>query len=218
MMAEPGNPWGRRRSFRAGAAVAGTLVLLTGCAAGQIAQTVRQTPAIEGVNANVGSIALRAVTVAAPKDQSWPKGGDAPLQLIIANAALEADTLTSVTTDAAQSVQIMTLTRAAGEGTASGSASGSASSGSTAPPSGSTPPGRAALPLLVPGRQSVSIGYRLTNPSIQLRGLTEQLFPAQSINVTFNFANAGTVTFPVSVHLTAPPSTRPTLDIAPTAE
>jgi copper(I)-binding protein len=62
----------------------------------------------------------------------------------------------------------------------------------------------------------VSIGFDPGNPQVVLTGLTENLFPAQTITVTFQFAKAGSVTTRVPVRLTSPPSSPPIISPTPT--
>jgi copper(I)-binding protein len=61
----------------------------------------------------------------------------------------------------------------------------------------------------------VSIGFDPGNPQVVLTGLTENLFPAQTITVTFQFAKAGSVTTNVPVRLTSPPSSPPIINATP---
>ena len=68
----------------------------------------------------------------------------------------------------------------------------------------------------IPGDESVSVGFDPGNPQVVLTGLTENLFPAQTITVTFQFAKAGSVTTRVPVSLTTPPSNPPTINASPT--
>ena len=74
----------------------------------------------------------------------------------------------------------------------------------------------AAQSIKVPGDESVSIGFDPGNPQVVLTGLTENLFPAQTITVTFQFAKAGSVTTKVPVRLTSPPSSPPIVNPTPT--
>jgi copper(I)-binding protein len=67
----------------------------------------------------------------------------------------------------------------------------------------------------VPGDESVSVGFDPGNPQVVLTGLTENLFPAQTISVTFQFAKAGSVTTNVPVRLTSPPSSPPVVNATP---
>lgn len=104
-----------RRSARTLAGVAGaaalTGLLLSGCGTGQISQTSRQVAAVNGANATVGSVDLRDVQVAYPTAPAGPdalyrQGGAAPLVATLVNTAPVADRLLSVTSPAAESVQI----------------------------------------------------------------------------------------------------------------
>lgn len=104
-----------RRSARtlAGVASAAALtgLLLSGCGTGQISQTSRQVAAVNGANATVGSVDLRDVQVAYPTAPAGPdalyrQGGAAPLVATLVNTAPVADRLLSVTSPAAESVQI----------------------------------------------------------------------------------------------------------------
>jgi len=219
---------GSRRVGGGVALAAGALLALGGCAAGQHAQTAEETPVVDGVAANAGPIALRAVTIAAPTDKSYAKGSDATLQLVIVNGSRTDDQLTGVTTPVAAEVRLFanavdaTATPLA---TPSGSPSttGSVKPSGTGSTNGSSPtPTASALPVLssinLPAGRAVSFGYTPDLPVIQLQDLTKQLFPAQAFPITFQFAKAGAVTFTVAVHLASGPATTPSIDIKRTAE
>jgi copper(I)-binding protein len=124
----------RRRAVIGVTAAIAALLTVTGCAAGQVAQTAEEVPVIDGYYATVGAIALRGVAVAAPAQTNWAKGSDAPLQLIIANSGTSDDTLTSISTSVASAVQIRDSGAAPCSGATPGSvfnsASGSTSAGS----------------------------------------------------------------------------------------
>ncbi|HEY3715624.1 MAG TPA: hypothetical protein VGL39_13955 [Jatrophihabitantaceae bacterium] len=92
---------GSRRIGIGVAAAAGALLVLGGCAAGQRAQTADETPVVDGVAANAGSIALRAVTVTAPAASGYAKGSNATLQLVIVNSSLSNDQLIGISTPVA---------------------------------------------------------------------------------------------------------------------
>jgi copper(I)-binding protein len=200
---------------------------------------------VDGVSANAGPIALRGVTVAAPTDGSYPKGSDATLQLVIVNDSTSADKLVGVTSPVATEVRLFASAADASLAAESGSAATPSSSGSSVPSSpvpgssapassapgssvpgssvpGETTPGGTAPATVesinLPGGRAQSIGYTPDLPVIQLHALTQQLFPAQTLPITFQFANAGSVTFTIAVHLAAGPATRPSIDVAPTAE
>ncbi len=97
--------------------------------------------------------------------------------------------------------------RASGSPTASMSPSANPSAGSGSPSSPSVPTTGSVSSIDVPTGQAVAIGYTSTEAAIVLKGLTGQLWPAQAINITFQFANAGSVTVDVPVQLAPlPPS------------
>jgi periplasmic copper chaperone A len=177
-------------------AAAAALLALGGCAAGQHAQTAEETPVVDGVAADAGPMALRAVTVAPPLSGSYPKGGSAPLQLVIVNDSRVDDRLVSVTTPVAGDVRLF-----------ANSAAATSAAAAAAPQSLSFPRG-----------QATSIGFADSEPAIQLQNLTQQLFPAQSFPITFQFATAGSVTFSIAVHLVPGPSSPPTINVSPTVE
>ena len=220
---------GSRRVGVGAALAVGALLVIGGCAAGQDAQTAEETPVVDGVSANVGDIALRAVTVAPPPDRNYARGSDATLQLVIVNGGSTDDQLTGVATPAATEVR-MFANAAAAPGATSGSPGSTASttpSGTpsspgtttsappTSSPASSSPPATISR-VNLPAGQAVPFGYSPDQPVIQLHNLTEQLFPAQTIPLTFQFGNSGTVTFTAAVHLTEGPSTTPTVDVTPT--
>jgi copper(I)-binding protein len=239
---------GSRRIAVGVAAAAAALLVLGGCAAGQRAQTAEQTPVVDGVSANAGPIALRAVTVTAPTDDNYAEGGDATLQLVIVNDSRTDDELTGVATPEAPEVRLFAnQADAASTPSLSSSSTGSTSetpsaTGSTSPsptaatgstsetPSatGSTSPSPTAattrsgpatlMSIALPAGRAVSVGYTPDLPVIQLHGLTRQLFPAQTFPITFTFGKAGAVTFTVAVHLAPGPSATPSIDIAPPAQ
>jgi copper(I)-binding protein len=184
------------RRIRVGVAAAGALLVLAGCAAGQHAQTAEETPVVDGVAANAGPMALRAVAVAPPVGGSYSKGGDAPVQLVIVNDSANSDQLVRVTTPIAGDVRLFPNAAAATGTTASA----------------------ALQSLSFPRGQATSIGFADSEPVIQLQNLTQQLFPAQSFPITFEFATAGSVTFSIAVHLVPGPSSTPTINVSPTAE
>lgn len=209
-----------RRSRRIGIGIAATGLLLglTGCAAGQHAQTAEEAPVIDGVSADLGQIALRAVTVAPPSEKSFPKGGDAPLQLVIINNGRSDDELTKVTSPAAAQVRFFSTGAAAGVTfPPSGTASETPSSTPTATGS-ATAATATADAITIPTGRAVTVGYTPNEPAIQLHNLTADLFPAQTLQLTFQFAKAGSVTFTTTVHLAPGPSNTPTVNISPTAE
>jgi periplasmic copper chaperone A len=84
-------------------AVAG--IALTGCGAGQQAQTSQQIAAVAGASATGGGIAVRNAEIAYPSGLSpeaaiYPVGGVAPVEMIIVNQGAQTDRLLSATSPA----------------------------------------------------------------------------------------------------------------------
>ena len=237
-------PAGRRRIGIGVALSAGALLALGGCAAGQHAQTAAEVGAVDGVSANAGPIALRAVAVSPPDNNSFAAGSDATLQLVIVNDSTTDDQLTGVSTRDASDVRFFAnmsdatfvpLPSVAAETTTSTPTSGA--TGTSTPTGTSTATGTSTGPaaskpaaphttaaaktipsIRLPAGQSVSIGFMPDMPVIQLHGLARDLFPAQTLPITFQFAHNGSVTFVIAVHLAPGPPTTPTVNVAPTAQ
>jgi len=70
---------------------AAVLILATGCAAGQIAQTSTQQSTTGGVSANVGEIALRDISLEYPEAGVWSTGDDVRLQFVAVNRSAGVD-------------------------------------------------------------------------------------------------------------------------------
>ncbi len=211
------------------------LALLTGCAAGQHAQTVEQTPAIDGVQAQAGNIAIRAAGIAAPESgTSYAKGSDAELRMVLVNQGAQPDKLVSVSSPAAAGAELSAGSGSSGSGSGSGSASASpaasqtsngqssASGTASAAPSASatgsataSPTGSAAsTPLDLAPRQALQIGIGDGDATVRLTGLNADLFSAQPIPVTLNFASGTSVTVTMAVQLTSEAPPAPTVSVA----
>jgi copper(I)-binding protein len=185
-------------------------VLLTGCAAGQQAQTVQQTPSIDGVQAEAGNIAIRAAGIASPESgTSYSKGATAQLRMVLINRVNQPDKLVSVSSPVASGAQLgAAFADPSGAGTAGATATPSAS------PSGSAGGSASGTPIDLPGRQSVQIGIGSGDPTVTLTGLTQQLFPSQPVPVTFTFQSGASATVTMAVQLTSEVPTAPTVSSA----
>lgn len=208
------------------ALVAAGVTLLTGCHAGQQAQTAEQIPTIDGNFAQVGDLALRDITIEYPEKGSWPQGGDARVEMVVVNEARRSDTLVSVRSEAASGAELSATPAgtatptASGEpqpsetpsgtasptasptGSPSGTPSGSGSpsgtpSGSGTPTASPTPEEEVATTIAIPGAGLVA--FRADGPEILLTGLTRLLRPGQVVPITFVFQEAGEVTVNVAV-------------------
>ena len=97
------NPFKRRSSLVPAAVVACGLAaaVLSGCSAGQVAQTATQEPAVNGTSANAGNIALRNVHLRATQSSDYVEPGrDVELIFVAANSSADVgDKLISITSD-----------------------------------------------------------------------------------------------------------------------
>lgn len=211
-----------RRRVATGFAVALTgALVLTGCAAGQRAQTANEHSVVDGGTADVGQIGIRNAGLAAPAAVAGYQAGEgASLVAAIVNNGTSADVLVSVTSAAATSVQMGTAAPAATTGppspsapsSGSASTSGSASSSASASPSpGATPQSQ---PIPLPARTLVQIGGEHAS-TVELAGLKAGLVPGQSVAVTFTFRDAGAVTVQLPVKLIQDSTGGETIDVAP---
>ncbi|MFI5955463.1 hypothetical protein [Cryptosporangium sp. NPDC051539] len=156
----------RRRGRRAATLITLGLVgaaALTGCSAGQVAETAMKVPAIQGVDAHVGDLVVRDAMIAFPAEGvTWPSGSDVPLTMRLVNNGATADRLVSASSDLTRSVQLRVVAeggQASEEPSAPASETGSPSAGGTIPagatntPSGAVETGTPA-PTLSNGQPS----------------------------------------------------------------
>jgi copper(I)-binding protein len=197
---------GRSRVVLVGLGAIGGL-LLVGCGAGQLSQTAKQQPTIDGQNAHIGTIALRDIALAYPERGVYEEGSNAPLDMIVVNEGDQPDALVEVRSDVAERVTF--ATSGAGESpeaSATGTASptGSPSETGTASPSGPATPS----PSATAGESTVSripipaaslVAFRDGGPAVTLEGLTRELRPGDVMTITFVFERAGSVTTDVAV-------------------
>ncbi|MFI7527285.1 hypothetical protein [Nocardia salmonicida] len=203
----------RRRMVTVAALAAAAGIALTGCSAGQITQTSSQEAAINGNHAEVGEIALRNVHIVYPEaDAEHDKGGKAKLSLsIINNSEIITDELTSVSTDLGQikitgpngdpkfvlkpqqTVFVGTgETKPAATDDHHGTTSAAPTTTTSAAPTG------AAAGVDIPSNDPVKVPA-----TIEITGLTKDIVPGLTYNVTFNFKDAGTVQVSVPVDAAA---------------
>lgn len=197
------------------AAAVGLAALLgaVGCGSGQVTQTDSVEPAVDGNQANIGSLALRDVLLAYPESGGYRKGDSAPLQLSIVNTGETDDRLVSVSSPASggdveligdasvpggTSVHVIAPDASAELGEPSEPASESAPA-SSAPKSPATP-----APTTSPAPAKVG------TMSVVLTNLTMDLPIGRNIPVTFVFAHAGTVTVQVPTAAPGVPGVEPT--------
>ncbi|MEW1738079.1 hypothetical protein AB0346_19190 [Nocardia beijingensis] len=213
----------RRRMVTVAALAAGAAIALSGCGAGQVSQTAEQVAAVNGNHADVGRIALRNVHIVYPSEGTGynnTKGGKALIALsIVNNGESVADELTSITTDLGtvkitpasgksvvelapqQTVVAATqpVKREAAPTTTSAAPTTSAGAPTSAP--------RSAAPTTTAdshgagehGSPAAGQDPEANPILIEITGLTRDIAPGLTYNVSFNFKQNGTVQVQVPV-------------------
>jgi copper(I)-binding protein len=204
-------------------------LVLAGCGAGQITQTATQEPAINGANAQVGTLYIRdAALQFPPSGPAYKAGSSAALTLTIINAGQQDDELVGVTSDAASGAVIqgsklvvagnslVISPPAAGPDTVSGTSSPSSSApattssspaASTSPPTSASPTSPSSTSSSPATTSSAATPVTVGHGSIILQKLKQPIYPGQTIKVTFIFRNAGPV--PVDLPIAAPSQPQP---------
>lgn len=122
-----------------------SMAFLAGCGSGQVSQTARDTSAVQGVQANVGSIAIRNAYAQLPNEQSapqaWRKGDSVPLAMVISNNGRQGDQLESVTSTAARKVGLHKPTSPS-KSTSPNATDSSTASMTSSPSAGASPNGQ----------------------------------------------------------------------------
>ncbi|MEN3264355.1 MAG: hypothetical protein V7646_1249 [Pseudonocardia sp.] len=187
---------------------------LTGCGAGQLAQTSEQVASVDGANVMVGAISIgdAVIEFRAPQGSSvYPIGGSAPLQMTIVNVGAQADRLVSATSPVATSAQISgkveipagqaLLVQGAPTAGAAPGAGAPAAPGPTTAPAQPTSPAATPSPAAEPGAGEASI---------VLTGLRTEIQAGLTYPVVLTFERAGQVSFNVPVSNPAGPRSAPT--------
>ncbi|TDB70321.1 copper chaperone PCu(A)C [Micromonospora sp. KC723] len=221
----------RRAALLLSGMAAATALLVTGCGAGQVAETANKEPSIQGVNIQTpdNDYKVRGLYVEYPGIEGYRAGGNAPVNAVVYNDTREPVTVT-VTTDSAREV---VLTGAAGSPSPtapvspgsspsdSASPSGSASPSDNASPSGSASarPSESASPSpSAPAGERArfeipALGYlQLTvqgGRHLELVGLNEKLLAGQQVNLTFDFGNGKTISTPAPIGIPLTPAAPP---------
>jgi len=191
---QQGRSWFARRHTVAVALTTASLAL-TGCAAGQIAQTVSQNSVVDGITADIGTMGIRDAGFSTPADgKSWPAGSTVPLQLVLVNNGQSDDTLTGVTSSVAAGPAIV---------------SGGAVNYPTNPADNVD-----TTPLVIKAGRSVNVGMNVADAVIAFRSTSTALFPSQSVPVTFTFASGKTLNTTLAVKLSGGAQPGPTLPVS----
>lgn len=204
-----------RRIRLAAAAIALPLSLgavLSGCSAGQIAQTAEKRPSVVGSSAGVGDMRIVNAHFEAPEGDKYEAGEQAELILVVTSMGAE-DELVSVAVEGTPA----TIT-ASGEGAGTTSAPGAVPSGSASPStvhgtpdseagaasvSASTDPSPSSAPAAsasvpIPSAGRVYFSSQDGDASIEAT-LPSETFVSSLVPVTMTFRDAGEVTFNVPV-------------------
>ena len=156
----------RRRRTAAFGAIAVTAALLTSaCAAGRVAQTANQRPSIAGVNAQVGTMAIRDLSIEAPPQGTfYPAGSALRLTGVFVNNGTSSDLLTDITASsvtgwgAYSSITAGDQVVAAASASAAGTTPSAASSPAGVPVTGSAPTSASSIPSSTTSPDETSSG------------------------------------------------------------
>ena len=180
------------------AATMGVLLLspvaLGACSAGQVTQTATQERDKVGPSLDLGTVELRQVLLAYPREGRYGEGDDAELRAAIVNGGNEPETLIGIEGEGFDGVAVRGGT---GTTAASGSAAGAGSGGTGTAGSGAAGAQAGEVSIEIPPRSVVYLGE--DGPTVVLENLAEELTPAQSLELTMTFENAGEVTVPALV-------------------
>lgn len=224
-----------RRLGAALVASAAAAALLTGCAAGQVAQTVDQYPVVDGAAGNAGQLLIRNAGIAPPSGiNGYAKGGTATLQLVVVNGTNKDDQLVSASSPVAggvvlsaaglpegisaatsresASVSLSPSSTVTGTPAAKGSASGARTSASRSAPAASG--AGTGTPIEVRADQVVQVGFSVVGPNIVLTGLNSALLPSQTVPMTFRFASGASLSLALPVKLSSASPSRPVVSAA----
>jgi copper(I)-binding protein len=216
-------------------ASAAVAALLTGCAAGQVAQTVDQYPVVDGAAGNAGQLLIRNAGIAPPSGiNGYAKGGTATLQLVVVNGTSKDDRLVSASSPVAggvvlsaaglpegisaatsresASVSLSPSSTVTGTPAAKGSASGARTSASRSAPAASG--AGTGTPIEVRADQVVQVGFSVVGPNIVLTGLNSALLPSQTVPMTFRFASGASLSLALPVKLSSASPSRPVVSAA----
>lgn len=190
-------------------ASAAAAALLTGCAAGQVAQTVDQYPVVDGAAGNAGQLMIRNAGIAPPsRINGYAKGGTATLQLVVVNGTNKDDRLVSASSPVAGGVVLSAAGLPGGISAATSSASASVSVSPSSTVTGTS------TPIEVRADQVVQIGFGVVGPNIVLTGLNSALLPSQTVPMTFRFASGASLSLALPVKLSSASPSRPVVSAA----
>lgn len=185
----------RRAGLVAGAAAVAALAL-SGCSAGQVAETAILDTPIAGVNAQSedGSVLIRNLQVEYNGVEGYHAQESAPLEVSLYNESNEAVTVT-ISPQASERPQVVAGRQVGLVSTATVTTPGevSASVASAAPSAGASAPADPATSAKPAQIKLAPQGSALFRPSdasqLQIIGLTEELKPGMGVGLVFEFSN-----------------------------
>jgi len=191
------------RRIGIGLAVAAAL-FTSACAAGQHAATADENNTVDGTNATVGTVDLRGIVVEPPTGSmiAYPSGSDMALKIVIVNNANQPDNLTSISSPAFSDWGAFASAADADEVVAAHAAALSPSAPGPSASTSSVPAAQLPTPLrsiAIAANGRVGFGTPEATGVLLLMDTKAAVYPANSIPVTFTFANAGQVVVQVPV-------------------
>lgn len=199
-----------RRAARRGAVATVLLAALvtSGCAAGRYAATAHEKATIDGTDVNIGHIALRGLSVAAPSGNPYYfPGSAARINLVLINNGQHTDHLIGIrSTSATGWAAFNSASTAEGVRRSAESSAANAPVGGASGPSASSsgqPSGNQSV--AIPPGNRVSFGVPDATGGLLLLGMRGKVYPGSDIAMTFQFAGAGTLHVQVPVDVTSTP-------------
>jgi len=201
---------------------AATVLLASGCGAGQIAETANKKSTVPGANVELrtqdgGFYKVRNLVVSYNGVEGYQAGANAPIEVAIFNDTDRPVTLT-VTSDGARAVEFTGGAEASPEAPAPTGGTPTESPGATGeasplPAPAEQPAAGGPARIEIPARGFATFNQR-TDRQLQLVGLNEPLKSGQSVNLVFDFDGRKlTVDAPVMVPLTPAPVASPVVEV-----
>ena len=185
---------GTRRVAQAAGAAMAAVIALSGCSAGQVAETAILKSPISGLNTQSpdGTLLIRNLQVAYNGPTGYPANGTAPLQVSLFNQTQQP--LTVTITSKPQRTVTAGVVSAMQVGVSGGAASAGSSAAPT-PDASASASAEPATPGLQPAKFTIpALGSQTFNPeggpaTLQAQGLSNALKPGYSLSLTFQVEN-----------------------------
>jgi len=186
---------GTRRVAQAAGAAMAAVIALSGCSAGQVAETALLKSPISGLNTQTpdGALLIRNLQVAYNDPTGYPANGTAPLQVALFNQTQQPLTVTITSKPQTNVVPGVVSAMQVGVGAPAPSA------GAAAAPSPDASAAAGPAPALQPAKFTIpALGSQTFNPeggptTLQAQGLSNVLKPGYSLSLTFQVENGPTL-------------------------